>query len=57
MEEDYLLVNYKQMIYRHYERCRQGERKVAEYVEDFHRLGAVLIPPDKIARLIDGSNS
>lgn len=57
MEEDYLLVNYKQMIYRHYERCCQGERKVAEYVEDFHRLGAVLIPPDKIARLIDGSNS
>lgn len=46
IKEDYLPLNYKQMIYWHYERFSQGERIVAEYVEDFHCLGAVAIPLD-----------
>ncbi|KAA0038479.1 uncharacterized protein E5676_scaffold6571G00030 [Cucumis melo var. makuwa] len=32
--------NYEQTLYNQHQGCRQGGRSMAEYIEEFHRLGA-----------------
>ncbi|KAA0037938.1 uncharacterized protein E5676_scaffold154G00410 [Cucumis melo var. makuwa] len=40
MKQRFLPPNYEQTLYTQYQNCRQGYRKTAEYIEEFHRLGA-----------------
>ncbi|KAA0060703.1 transposon Ty3-I Gag-Pol polyprotein isoform X1 [Cucumis melo var. makuwa] len=40
MKQRFLPPNYDQTLYTQYQNCRQGSQKTAEYIEEFHRLGA-----------------
>ncbi|KAA0054966.1 transposon Ty3-I Gag-Pol polyprotein isoform X1 [Cucumis melo var. makuwa] len=39
MKQRFVPPNYEQTLYTQYQNCRQGMRKTAEYIEEFHRLG------------------
>ncbi|KAA0057976.1 uncharacterized protein E6C27_scaffold274G002800 [Cucumis melo var. makuwa] len=55
---DQIQVNCKQILYQQYQPCRQGNRKVAEYAEEFHYLSAGTQTNEsencQIARFVDG---
>ncbi|TYJ96333.1 uncharacterized protein E5676_scaffold1970G00410 [Cucumis melo var. makuwa] len=40
MKQRFLPPNYEQDQYTQYQNCRWGSRKTAEYIKEFHRLGA-----------------
>ncbi|TYK31395.1 serine/threonine-protein kinase TIO-like [Cucumis melo var. makuwa] len=40
MKARFLPPNYEQILYNQYQNCRQGTRTIADYIEEFHRLGA-----------------
>ena len=40
MKTRFLPFNYEQTLYNQYHNCWQGARIVADYIEEFHRLGA-----------------
>lgn len=58
MRERFLPANFEQLLYEQYQKCRQGFKNVADYTEEFHRLGARTNLAEtedyKIARFIDG---
>ena len=58
MKERFLPVNFEQILYQQYQRCRQGNRKVAEYAKEFHRLSARTETNEsenyQIVRFVDG---
>ena len=40
MKAHFLPPNYEQTLYNQYHNCRQGTRIIADYIEEFQRLGA-----------------
>lgn len=40
MKERFLPADYEQILYQQYKKYRQGNRSVADYVEEFHHLSA-----------------
>lgn len=40
MKDRFLPTNDEQILYNQYQNCRQANRSVIDYVEDFHRLRA-----------------
>lgn len=40
LAENYLPTDYEQMLYQQYQHCRQGNRSVNDYTEEFYCLSA-----------------
>lgn len=51
-------MNYQQILYSNYQQCRQGDHSIADYTEEFHRLGTRNNLPEneqqQIARFVFG---
>ena len=52
MKKQFLPINYQQRLYNHYQLCKQGDRSILGYTEEFHRLGALNNLPESKQQLV-----